>query len=102
MRVEQDVPGLERVGAQTYLRCVCKLPHHSSGFTCFSSSTLKKSASLFKYRNLKCPFLPVKLVKIPCEIQERRMLCPVALHGRREKRQSGLPQQQHRSVLGSN
>lgn len=47
----------------------------------------EKSAFLFKYRNLKCPFLPVELVKTPCEIQEGRMLCPVVLCGRVGKRQ---------------
>lgn len=41
MSLEQDVLGLETAGAQTDLRCVCKLPHHNSGFACFPSTILK-------------------------------------------------------------
>lgn len=80
--LEQVTLGLERVGAGTDLGRVCRLPDCNSGFAVSSPAVLDNQfcqTSFFKYTNCKYLFLPIKLMNVPCRMQERRMSCLVAL-----------------------
>lgn len=80
--------GLGKIVVETGLKHVCKLPDYKSGLAFSSSIVLENQlhqTSLFKYRNCKYLFLPVKLVKIPPRIQDRRMFCPIVLGSKGRK-----------------